>query len=261
MGRMKHLAVQPTLPRKCNYSPQITSPMDAIEWNTAINIIDTAFAGLVGVHGIGTGAATRASLTDGKLYELRVLAWLLEQLQSVGYSARLVNGTTLVMRYSPGVVDRSIAYIELHDQSGTFVGEVWRNVEFLGLGFEHAQRTAPGKGPDYELEPDYHELDIAVVAGMPVDGHRLARNSIGIAVECKDRPLEKGFLREMLGLRRDLTVLKNTTTAPHFRFPVYPPIMSQEPPIRLFLCSSSPPRATYPAIWPEYAIHVLQVPI
>ena len=52
------------------------------------------------------------------------------------------------------------------------------------------------------------------------------------------RPLTKGMLREMIGLRREMSMLHPPPQTGFFNW--LTPIHAQNPPIHLFICSSAP---------------------
>jgi hypothetical protein len=230
--------------------------MTSKEFDRAVGIVDKAFAALASVSDQGTVASLKATLFDGKLYELRVIAWLLGRLKHSGWTIRLIHGPHLQLKSKPGFIKRSDPYLlATHTQSGTQV-EIWSNVQFIGIGFRRANRN-----PAIPLEPDYHELDIAVTFQNVPDGFLRAEHVL-VAIECKDRFLKKGMLREMLGLRRELSYLHSPSN-PNQQIPLngFTPITTQDPPSRLFLCTSSPPPNNYAKIAPAYAIHVEHVTV
>lgn len=206
--------------------------MNPTEMANAKRKIDLAFGRLMGSPAQGTIVAQHARATDGKVFELLVLSDLLEQFSHHGYQVRLINGSYLKLRSVPGYVVRHEPRIVLMRQDGVHFA-VWMNVQFRGIGFEGSGRSTP-------VAPDYHELDLAITKEKVPDG-LLSRDQIFLAIECKDRPLTKGMLREMIGLRREMSLLGKPPHAGFFGW--LTPIHTQNPPIHLFLCSSArPPR-------------------
>lgn len=158
-------------------------------------------------------------LTAGKLYEAYVLAMVSRELvKSEGYSLRLVNDEFLPLQSTPLPINRSRPRVELRDNKCR--AEMWTDVEFLSLSY-----SMRGGGPP---EPgEYHELDIAVVE--PGLNGRPPHDKIWLAVECKNTGYNKGLLKEILGIRRELSLLYDPpqTTAfqkwPRDRVPAKPP--------------------------------------
>lgn len=148
------------------------------------------------------------SLTAGKLYEAFVLAKVAENLsRTEGYQLRLVNDHSLRLKTSHGGVNRRYPFIAIRDR-GTTVAEVWTDIEFLSLSYSISGGTrVPNRG-------DFHELDI-VVLEPGVDG-KPRHDQVWLGVECKNTSYQKGLLKEILGIRRELSYLKDQMPT-HFR--------------------------------------------
>jgi hypothetical protein len=73
-----------------------------------------------------------------------------------------------------------------------------------------------GKLP-VEAKGDYHELDILVV-GAGTTG-RPRHDQIWLGVECKNTGYEKGLLKEILGIRRELSLLTDWQPTKFARWP------------------------------------------
>jgi hypothetical protein len=151
------------------------------------------------------------SLTSGKLYEAHVLSLVIEALSvHEGYSVVLRNSTLLPLKSAPGPINRNYAYFELR-KNGALRAEIWTDVEFLSLSCQQRGKTiSPDKG-------DYHELDIIVaepgLSGRPRHSH------IWLGVECKNTGYTKNLLKEILGIRRELSLLRDDQST---RFSVWP---------------------------------------
>lgn len=146
------------------------------------------------------------ALTSGKLYESYVLVVVCEKLRdNEGFDLRLVNSNYLSLKSAPGPINRQYPCIELR-QGGSCVAELWTDVEFLTLS-HWFEGGSPKRG-------DYHELDLAVVdpglAGRP------PHDRIWLGVECKNTGYHKRLLKEILGIRRELSLLQENQ-ATHFR--------------------------------------------
>lgn len=138
-----------------------------------------------------------SSLTSGKLYEAHVLSLVIEALSlDEGYQVVLKNSSFLPLKSSPGPINTNYAYFELR-KSGLLCAEIWTDVEFISLSYSQRGNTySPGRG-------DYHELDV-IVASPGLTG-RPAHSDIWLGVECKNTGYTKGLLKEILGIRRELS--------------------------------------------------------
>ena len=138
-------------------------------------------------------------ISDGKLYEAYVLSLVVERLVvDEKYSLRLVGGTKIKLKSAPGPINRSYPHIELW-RGGACQAELWTDVEFSSLSYQIRGAGVLTKG-------DYHELDILVV-DVGISG-RPAPSNIWLGVECKNTGYEKGLLKEILGIRRELSLLQ-----------------------------------------------------
>jgi hypothetical protein len=140
------------------------------------------------------------ALTSGKLYEAYVLALVSRELvNSEGYQLRLVNSDFLPLQSTPLPIDRRRPRIELCTSAGC-VAEMWTDIEFLSLSYSMRGGGPPERG-------EYHELDIAVVE--PGLSGRPSHDAIWLAVECKNTGYQKRFLKEILGVRREMSLLQD----------------------------------------------------
>lgn len=81
------------------------------------------------------------------------------------------------------------------------IAELWTDVEFTSLSYDQRGASAPIQREDYQ------ELDI-VVTDAGVSG-RPRHAEIWLGVECKNTGYTKGLLKEILGIRRKLSLLQN----------------------------------------------------
>ena len=161
-----------------------------------------------------------ASLTSGKLYEAFILGKVAEKLVTVeGYSLTLINSNHIALKSSPGPVNRQYPRIDVVD-GGRTVAELWTDVEFLSLSYDRDRSFGPPS------RGDFHELDLLVVdpgiSGYP------RHSQIWLGIECKNTGYSKGLLREILGVRRELSLLDNQRGTrfrswPRQRVPANPP--------------------------------------
>lgn len=140
------------------------------------------------------------ALTAGKLYEAYVLALVARELvNSEGYQLRLVNSDYLALQSTPRPIDRRRPHVELRS-SGQCVAEMWTDVEFLSLSYSMRIGGPPERG-------EYHELDILIV--NPGLQGRPQHDTIWLGVECKNTEYNKSLLKEILGIRRELSLLRD----------------------------------------------------
>jgi hypothetical protein len=138
------------------------------------------------------------ALTAGKLYEAYVLGLVAQKLTwEEGYKLRLVNSNYLALKSAPGPINRKFPRIELLS-SGRCVAELWTDIEFLSLSYSRRLGSTQ-KG-------DYHELDIVVVE--PGLQGRPSHDKIWLGIECKNTGYSKNLLKEILGIRRELSFLQ-----------------------------------------------------
>jgi len=161
-----------------------------------------------------------AALTAGKLYEAWILVTVLDQLRSAeGYSVLLRRGTKVTLKSSPGPINRGYPFFEL-TAPGRAPIEIWTDVEFTTLSFARRPAVTPPR------RCDYHELDIlAVEAGTT---GRPSHDKVLIGVECKNMKYTKDLLRAILGVRRELSLVRSPSRTsfrawPRATVPASPP--------------------------------------
>lgn len=134
------------------------------------------------------------ALADGKLYELFVLANLIDELHSYGFLLRFV-GKNLKFKAAPGRIKLSDPYFEIRiPHVSAVIYRVFVDIEFNTLGGRIVGAT------DYSQR---HEIDIVVTtasSGYP------DYNEIALGVECKCiANFTKSLIKEALGVRRELS--------------------------------------------------------
>jgi hypothetical protein len=139
------------------------------------------------------------TITAGKLYEAWVLANVIKNLvQKEGFLVRFVGGTKLKLKSAPGPINASFPHFEL-ERKGVVVACIWTDVEFTSISCWKS-----GNGP--KSPGDFHELDL-VITDESASG-RPTPDQIWLGIECKNREKStKGMLREILGVRRELSYL------------------------------------------------------
>ena len=181
--------------------------------------LESAFRRYCGVPSAVTQGLVPPSVSAGKLYEAHVLSLVVEKLVTrEGYDLTLVGGTKIQLKSAPGPINRNYPRIELR-RSGVCVAELWTDVEFLSMS--HASRLSGTL-----TKGDYHELDLLIVERGQQGRPR--HDTVWLGVECKNTGYEKGLLKEILGIRRELSLLtagKSTKFAswPRSSVPADPP--------------------------------------
>jgi hypothetical protein len=161
--------------------------------------LERIFKQHLGVNSGVTQGLVPATATPGKLYEAHVLSRVVEHLVvDEGYSLTLVGSSKIQLKSSPGPINRSYPRIEPR-RLGACVAELWTDVEFLALSHCSQLGASPTKGC-------YHELDIIIVD--PGLSGRPRCETIWLGVECKNTGYQKGLLKEILGVRRELSLLQ-----------------------------------------------------
>lgn len=172
--------------------------------------LQAAFAQYLGASATVTQQLIPQSVSNGKLYEAYILSQVLEKLSvQEGFSLLLVGGTKIQLKSSPGPINRNYPRVELR-AGGNCAAELWTDVEFISMSYCRRANAALTNG-------DYHELDILIVdAGV---AGRPRFDQVWLGVECKNTGYKKGFLKEILGVRRELSLLSYSRPT---RFTVWP---------------------------------------
>lgn len=150
------------------------------------------------------------ALTAGKLYEAYILGLLCQQLHTnEGFKFTLIGSKKVTLKSSPGPINMSYPHIRV-SKNGAHIADIWTDIEFTSL-------SAIGQGNTQLSLGEYHEMDIALV--VPGANSRPHPNEIFLAVECKNTGYQKSLLREILGVRRELSM--HTYPMPTF-FNIWP---------------------------------------
>jgi hypothetical protein len=187
---------------------------------------------------------------QGKIYEAYILAFVIEKLVIVeGYSVQLVNNGTLVLKQKGSPINRTYPYFTVH-KNGKLIGEIFTDTEFTSLSFKLRRGTTfiPG---------DFHELDIAMF--KPGCSGRPGHDQILLAVECKATEIGKNTFREMLGFRREMTLLTNVNPTIFNTWPVR--TVNSDPPSVHLCFSTDPAIIRYADNGRCYGIYVIHEPI
>lgn len=118
----------------------------------------------------------------------------------------LQQGTSVKFRAKGGPIQRTKwPYIKIND-GGTVVGELWVDIECIAISAGHGAKSASG-----HLYGQCHELDIVLV--FPGTDGRPLPDELFLGVEAKHREFTKALLKEILGVRREMTM--RTAMAQH----------------------------------------------
>lgn len=175
--------------------------------------LEDVFRRHLGVSANVTAGLVPVAISSGKLYEAHVLSRVVENLAiQEGYSLILVGATKLQLKTSGGPINRSYPRIELW-RAGERVAEMWTDVEILAMSYCRLRMGRPlSKG-------DFHELDILIVDKGLVGYPRF--DQIWLAIECKSTATyQKNLLREVLGIRRELSLLAGPQQTKFQRWPM-----------------------------------------
>jgi hypothetical protein len=139
-------------------------------------------------------------LNKGKLYELYVLSWVVSDLAKRGFILTF-KGASLQFKGSPGKIKKSEPHFEIISPNRTAPSlYLFVDIEFETLGSKYVGVS------DNSLR---HEIDIVVV---DVDSGYPTYKNIVFGVECKAvSNFSKSILKEVLGVRRELSLLDGQT--------------------------------------------------
>jgi hypothetical protein len=119
------------------------------------------------------------------------------------------------------------------------MAELWTDIEFLTLSYSRLASPLPTKG-------SYHELDIVVVD--PEIQGRPPHSAVWLGIECKNTSYQKGLLKEILGVRRELSLL---TSPIRTKFSLWPrPYAPANPPscLVVFATDAAVLEYSYPGV-------------
>ena len=131
-----------------------------------------------------------SGLSQGKLYELYVLARLLTDLKGRGFAIALTKDT-LKFKGAPGLIHRNDPHFVVSAPDSTKL-RLFVNIEFQTQGVLRSGKPGTDRSA-------HHELDIVLVEESASGYPRY--DEIYLAIECKSGKFGKSFLREVLGVR------------------------------------------------------------
>ena len=153
------------------------------------------------------------SFTAGKLYEAYILGRICQKLKSLeGCTLQLMDGQgskakkQVVLKTSGGPINTYYPHIQVQKNGQPFA-DIWTDVEFIALSSTQMSKVLLTLG-------DMHEMDIIVV--LPGTTSYPNADNIMLAAECKNTGYEKNLLREILGVRRELSFRNGIQHPTHF---------------------------------------------
>jgi hypothetical protein len=191
-----------------------------------------------------------AAFTAGKLYEAYALALICQNLKSKeGWKLTLVGSTKITLKSSPGPINTAYPHIRA-EKHGSHIADIWTDVEFVGLSAFHSAKSPLTLG-------DYHEMDVAVLS--PGASGRPTPHDIYLAAECKNTGYQKSLLRETLGVRRELSMLRDAQST---IFAIWPRSMvPADPPSCIVVFSTDPAVLNYASPGAFFGIDFFHEPV
>jgi hypothetical protein len=190
------------------------------------------------------------AITAGKLYEAHVLACIARDLTiKEGLDLTLVKGTKIVLKAAPGPINQHYPHIEVR-RAGKHVANIWTDVEISTLSYLMTDGSVQAAG-------HYHELDIVVVT--PNANARPLPSELWLGVECKHTPYDKAMLRQILGIRRELSLLRDPQATNFATWPAK--VVPASPPSCLLVYGSSPAVLSFPHPGEKFGIEFVYEPL
>lgn len=184
------------------------------------NLVKRALKGLgVNLHG------TKIPNCESKVYEIYCVYKLLKWVNN-RYNVKIhfCGGRKMRIRQRGGEINKKkYAYFEIRTHDDVVKLEVHMNIYFYTLSSHlistgkiseellHSKRLKKVKGthPNYLDYSSYHEIDIILIENSQ-DTKMPKYDDIIIGIECKNRQkMEKSVAREVLGTRRELSLLSD----------------------------------------------------
>lgn len=198
----------------------------------------------------GHGSLVAENVGGGKLYEAYVLAHVVRHLvRRERFDLVLSVGSVVLLKGAPGPINPTYPHIQMW-REGRHVANIWTDVEFTALSCHRTGQTPCEPG-------HYHELDI-VVADADSSG-RPTPEQIWLGIECKHRQYGKDMLRQILGVRRELSYLHGERRTRFRRWPAN--AVPAEPPSCLMVFSSSSNVDQYAAPGATFGIQFEHLPM
>lgn len=174
-------------------------------------LITQAFQQHLGLTQAVANSLVPSSRVAGKVYEAYVLGDVARQLvQAEGCQLSLSRGTVLGLKSAAGPINRRYPFVRVR-RGQALIGELWTDIEFTTLSYTISQHTRPVE------QSEYHELDLVLTT--PNARPRPYPEEVLLGVECKDTVYDKRLLREVLGIRRELSLLRSDQSTGFLSWP------------------------------------------
>jgi hypothetical protein len=166
---------------------------------------------------------------QGKLYEAHVFTTICKNFViKENLQLTLVNGSQLQFKQKGSPINRSYPFVEVR-KKGVLTGELWTDIYFNTLSHHLRQSPTPC------TFGDYHELDIALVD--PGLSNFPRHDQIQLAVECKNTPIKRSIIREVLGFRRELSYYDKNINGTSFKHWPVSGLPANPPSVHMLYCS------------------------
>jgi hypothetical protein len=146
-----------------------------------------------------------AGSSHGKVYELWVLAQLLQELRQRHYNITYSHpGQPIAFKAAPGLLKQADPHFDIQDRYGKMERfQIFMNIEFTTMGERSIDRLS---SKDLSI---YHEIDIGIFTEN--QSGRPPFEAVALAIECKAvATITKAIIRGVLGLRRELSLFTNS---------------------------------------------------
>ncbi|QQT62632.1 hypothetical protein I6I97_02090 [Sphingobacterium multivorum] len=159
----------------------------------------------------------------GKIYESHVLATVIENLVSRERCIiKLINSGLYRLKQKGSSINKSYPYFEVY-KGDVLIGEIFTDTEFTSLSSQQITRSTSDNS-------DYHELDIVMF--RPGCSNRPAYSDVLLAIECKATTFQKSTFRQILGFRRELGLLAESSYTAFSNWPI-PKVNSNPPSVHM----------------------------
>lgn len=149
--------------------------------------------------------------SGGKLFEFYSFVHLLKKLKQISGCSLTVKklhlGNVYLMNGGPAPLHPTHSHVEIN--TPTLTATAWQSVEFSGISCPPGGSSTAG---------DYHEADILILEGASptlTTAFFPPAADILLVMECKfTADMPKAFLRNMLGLRREMSYVSRHVSTP-----------------------------------------------
>ncbi|WP_146096132.1 hypothetical protein [Xanthomonas arboricola] len=183
--------------------------LNAVEIAVQNVITKIAIAKLATNTGLITASAYKATAAraQGKAYELRILLEILKKMHGYGYLLSCSVPSSGVLTFGGSPCRPNLPQHNwVSAKKGSDELQIWVSVQFRTLS--HQLRT-----PSTQVkEADRHEIDVGVYRVLKGQSYP-GLSQIVFAASCKSGGWNKAYVREALGLRRELGYFTKPQTA------------------------------------------------